>query len=31
MLLNNRYKDNLNLNTYFNKYTKYSDNSIDKG
>ena len=31
MLLNIKYKDNLNLNTFLNKYKKYSDNSIDKG
>ena len=31
MLLNIKYKDTLNLNTFMNKYTKYSYNSIDKG
>ena len=31
MFLNIIYKDVLNLNTFLTKYTKYSDNSIDKG
>ena len=31
MLLNIKYKDTLNLNTFVNKYTKYTDNSIDGG
>ena len=29
--LNIKYKDALNLNIFVIKYTKYSDNSIDKG
>ena len=29
--MNIKYQDTLNLNTFINKYTKYSDNSIDKG
>ena len=31
MFLNIKYKDTLNLNIFVIKYTKYSDNSIDKG
>ena len=31
MFLNIKYKDALNLNIFVIKYTKYSDNSIDKG
>ena len=31
MFLNIIYKDALNLNTFAIKYTKYNDNSIDKG
>ena len=31
MFLNIKYKGPLNLNTFVIKYTKYSDNSIDKG
>ena len=31
MLLNIIYKDALNLNAFLIKYTKYNDNSIDKG
>ena len=31
MFLNIKYKETLNLNTFVNKHTKYSDNSIDKG
>ena len=30
MFLNIKYKDTLNLNIFVFKYTKYSDNSIDK-
>ena len=31
MFLNIKYKDTLNMNTFVIKYTKLSDNSIDKG
>ena len=31
MFLNIKHKDPLNLNIFVIKYTKYSDNSIDKG
>ena len=31
MFLNIKYKDPLNLSTFVIKYTKYNDNSIDKG
>ena len=31
MFLNIKYKNVLNLNIFVIKYTKYSDNSIDKG
>ena len=30
MFFNTKYKDALNLNIFVIKYTKYSDNSIDK-